>query len=381
MHFALTEEQGRIRDLAREFARAEVTPHARAIDESAEFSWSIHRRLGELGLLCMTAPEAYGGAAADTLTWCMVVEEFARVSSAVANGLTLTESMAHYISTLGTEEQKAAVLPVLASGRELCAFGLTEPGVGSDAKAVATSAVRTDDGWLLNGQKMFISGALLATWFIIVASIDRSQGSRGVRTFLLHKDTPGLTCGAKLDLLGIRGFGTAPVFLDNCRAPLDCMLGSGSDGFAQVMRGLDGAGRLGAAAMAIGLAQAAFDDAATYARDRTQFGRAIGEQQAVQFMLADMSTEIDAARLLMYNAAWRRDQGLPFTKQSSQAKLFAGDMCVRNVANAMQIFGGYSYSKEFAVERYYRDAKIHQIWDGTNQIQRIVIARALMKEL
>jgi alkylation response protein AidB-like acyl-CoA dehydrogenase len=381
MDFGLTEEQERIRGVAREFARAEVAPHARAIDESAEFSWPIHRRLGELGFLCMTAPEAYGGAGSDTLTWCMVVEEFARVSSAAANGLTLTESMAHYVLTLGTEAQKKAVLPALASGRELCAFGLTEPGVGSDAKAVATTAARTDDGWILNGQKMFISGALLATWFIIVATIDRAQGARGVRTFLLHKDTPGLACGRKLDLLGIRGFGTAPVFLENCRAPLDSMLGSGDDGFAQVMRGLDGAGRLGAAAMAIGLAQAAFDEAATYARDRTQFGRPIAELQAVQFMLADMSTEIDAARLLMYKAAWRRDQGLAFTKESSHAKLFAGDMCMRNVANAMQIFGGYSYSKEFAVERFYRDAKIHQIWDGTNEIQRIVIARELMKEL
>jgi alkylation response protein AidB-like acyl-CoA dehydrogenase len=381
MDFGLTEEQERIRGVAREFARAEVAPHARAIDESAEFSWPIHHRLGELGFLCMTAPEAHGGAGSDTLTWCMVVEEFARVSSAVANGLTLTESMAHYVLTLGTEAQKTAVLPALASGREICAFGLTEPGVGSDAKAVATTAARADDGWILNGQKMFISGALLATWFIIVATIDRAQGAQGVRTFLLHKDTPGLACGRKLDLLGIRGFGTAPVFLENCRAPLDSVLGGGDDGFNQVMRGLDGAGRLGAAAMAIGLAQAAFDDAAIYARDRTQFGRPIAELQAVQFMLADMSTEIDAARLLMYKAAWRRDQGLAFTKESSHAKLFAGDMCVRNVANAMQIFGGYSYSKDFAVERYYRDAKIHQIWDGTNEIQRIVIARELMKEL
>ena len=189
---------------------------------------------------------------------------------------------------------------------------------------------------------MFISGALLAEWFIVVATIDKAQGARGVRTFLVRKGTPGLSCGAKLDLLGIRGFGTAPVFLDDCRIPADGVLGSGDDGFAQVMRGLDGAGRLGAAAMAVGLAQAAMDASLSYAREREQFGRPIADFQAVQFMLADMSAEIDAARLLMHKAAWRRDQGLPFTKESSHAKLFAGDMCMRNVTNAMQIFGGYA---------------------------------------
>ena len=264
---------------------------------------------------------------------------------------------------------------------ELCAFGLTEAGAGSDAKAVATTATRDGSEWILNGQKMFISGAQLADWFLVVATIDKAQGARGVRSFLVRKGTPGLTCGSKLDLMGIRGFGTAPVFLDECRIPAEAMLGTGEDGFAQVMRGLDGAGRLGAAAMAVGLAQAAFEAALAYASDRKQFGRPIADFQAVQFMLADMSAEIDAARLLVHKAAWRRDQGLSFAKESSHAKLFAGDMCVRNVGNAMQIFGGYGYTKEFPIERFYRDAKIHQIWDGTNQIQRIIIARQLRKEV
>ncbi len=380
MHFALTEEQEAVRRVAREFARREVHPHAKEIDERAEFSWDLHHKLGELGFLCMTAPEAYGGSQSDTLTWCVVVEEIAKVSSAVANGLTLTESMAHYLMTLGTEAQKMQLLPALAAGRELCAFGLTEPGAGSDAKSVATMATRDGDGWILNGQKVFISGALLAEWFIIVATVDKSLGARGVRTFLVRKGTPGLSCGGKLDLLGIRGFGTAPLFLENCRIPADGMLGSGDDGFAQVMRGLEGAGRLGAAAMAVGLAQAAMDESLGYAKERSQFGRPIADFQAVQFMLADMSAEIDAARLLVYRAAWLRDQGLRFTKESSHAKLFAGDMCVRHVTNAMQIFGGYAYSKEYPIERFYRDAKIHQIWDGTNQIQRIIIARQLLRE-
>jgi alkylation response protein AidB-like acyl-CoA dehydrogenase len=379
MHFELDSEQRAIRDVAREFARREVAPRARAIDERAEFAWDLHRKLGELGFLCMTSPPAYGGAGVDTLTWCVVVEEIAKASSAVANGLTLTESMAHYVSTLGTEAQKQAVLPALASGRAICAFGLTEPGAGSDAKSVATTARRDGDAWILNGQKMFISGARLAEWFIVVATINQSARARGVRTFLVHKDAPGLTVGRPLDLLGIRGFGTAPLFLDQCRVPADAMLGSGDDGFAQVMRGLDGAGRLGAAAMAVGLTQAAMDESLAYAQGRTQFGRPIVDFQAVQFMLADMAVEIDAARLLVHRAAWRRDRGLPFTQESSQAKLFAGDMCVRNVTNAMQIFGGYAYSRDYPVERYYRDAKIHQIWDGTNQIQRIIIARQLLK--
>ena len=379
MNFGLSDEQQAIRDVAQQFATREVAPRARTIDERAEYAWDLHRKLGELGFLCMTTPPDLGGSGADTLTWCVVVEEIAKASSAVANGLTLTESMAHYLTTLGNDGQKRAVLPDLAAGRAICAFGLTEPGAGSDAKAGATTARRDGDDWILDGQKMFISGALLADWFIVVATVDRTQGARGIRAFLVPKSASGLCVGGKLDLLGIRGFGTAPLFLDHCRVSGDAMLGTGDDGFAQVMRGLDGAGRLGAAAMAVGLTQAAMDAALAYAKERALFGRPIAEFQAVQFMLADMSAEIDAARLLVHRAAWRRDQGLSFTKESSQAKLFAGDMCVRNVTNAMQIFGGYAYSREFPVERFYRDAKIHQIWDGTNQIQRIIIARQLLR--
>jgi alkylation response protein AidB-like acyl-CoA dehydrogenase len=379
MDLELSEEQRAIRDVARKFAEAEVAPRSAGIDECAEFDWSLHHRLGELGFLGMTAPEAYGGSSASTLTWCLVVEEIAKASSAVANGLTLTESMVHYIATLGTEAQKQRYLPSLAQGASLCAFGLTEPGVGSDAAAVSTTARPIADGFVLNGSKTFISGAQLADVFIIVATVDRLQRSKGVRTFLVDRGVAGLSIGKKLDLLGIRGFGTAPVFLDDCRIPIANQLG-GEEGFRAVMHGLDGAGRLGATAMAIGLAQAAMDAAARYALARTQFGRPVFDFQAIQFMLADMSAEIDAARLLMWKAACRRDAGLPFSKESSHAKLFAGDMCVRNVGNAMQIFGGYAYSKEYPVERYYRDAKIHQIWDGTNQIQRVIIARQLQKD-
>jgi alkylation response protein AidB-like acyl-CoA dehydrogenase len=379
MNFEPTPEQRAIRDVARDFATSEVTPHARQIDESAEFDWKLHRRLGELGFLGMTAPEAYGGSGADTLTWCMVVEEIAKASSAVANGLTLTESMVHYLGALGREDQKRLYLPPLVRGEQICAFGLTEPGAGSDAASLSTTATPDGDSIILDGQKTFVSGALLADVFIIVATVNRDQGSEGIRTFIVERGAQGLSLGAKLDLMGIRGFGTAPIFLDHCRIPLSNQLG-GDDGFRAVMHGLDGAGRLGAAAMAVGLAQAAMDAAVRYALERTQFGQPIFDFQAVQFMLADMSAEIDAARLLVWKAAWRRDAGLSFSKESSHAKLFAGDMCVRHVTNAMQIFGGYSYSKEYPLERYYRDAKIHQIWDGTSQIQRVVIARNVKRE-
>lgn len=380
MDFELSEEQRAIKELARKFAVEEVAPLAKQIDERSEFSWELHRRLGELGFLGMTAAEQYDGSAADTLTWCLVVEEITKASSSVANGMTLTESMVHYLSTLGNEEQKKKYIPPLARGESICSFCLTEPEAGSDAASIQTTATENDDHYILNGQKMFISGALLADFFIVAASIDRKQRSKGVRTFIVEKKTPGLTLGAKLDLMGIRGFGTALVFFDDCKIPRGAKLG-GDEGFRAVMQGLDGAGRLGAAAMAVGTAQAAMEDALRYSVERKQFERPIFDFQAVHHMLADMSVEIDAARLLIWNAAWHRDAGKEFTKQSSQAKLFAGDMCMRNVTNAMQIFGGYSYSKEFNVERYFRDAKIHQIWDGTNQIQRMIIARHLKKEI
>jgi alkylation response protein AidB-like acyl-CoA dehydrogenase len=380
MDFELSEQQGAVRDLARNFAQRDVAPRAQRIDEKAEFDWDLHRRAAELGLVGMTAPEAYGGSGADTVTWCVVIEEVTKASSAVANGLTLTESMVHYVATLGNEQQKRTYLPALASGKKICAFGLTEPDAGSDAASLSTTARRDGESFVLNGQKMFISGAGVADLFLIVATVDKEQRSKGVRTFIVEKGTKGLTLGSKLDLMGMRGFATAPVFLEDCRVPISHQLG-GEDGFRNVMRGLDGAGRLGAASMAVGTAQAAMDAALAHARQRKQFGRPIFDFQAVQFMLADMSAEIDAARLLIWKAASRRDAGLPFTKESSHAKLFAADMCVRNVSNAMQVFGGYSYSKEYPIERHYRDAKVHQIWDGTSQIQRIIIARQLAQEV
>jgi alkylation response protein AidB-like acyl-CoA dehydrogenase len=379
LHVNLSHEQSAIRNLAARFAREEVMPRAREIDETAIFDRNLHKRLGELGLLGMTAAPEYGGSGADTITWCMVVEEIAKASSAVANGITLTESMIHYLAAMGTEAQKQAYIPRLARGESICGFCLTEPEAGSDAASLATTATIDGDHVVLNGQKMFISGALIADFFVVVATVDRVQRAKGIRAFIVDKDTPGLSFGAKLDLMGIRGFGTAPVFFDDCRIARSQQLG-GEEGFRAVMRGLDGAGRLGAAAMAVGLAQAAMDAALKYSLERRQFRQPIFDFQSVQFMIADMAIEIEAARLLMYKAAALRDAAQPFTIATSFAKTFAGDMCMRNVTNAMQVFGGYAYSREYPVERFFRDAKIHQIWDGTNQVQRMIIARHLKKE-
>ncbi|WP_026615212.1 acyl-CoA dehydrogenase family protein [Ensifer aridi] len=380
MNLELSAEQVAFRDVARNLAAAEVAPKAAQIDASSEFDWALHRRLAELGFLGLTAPEEFGGQAADTVSWCVVVEEIAKASSTVSNGITLTDGMIHYISTLGTQEQKETFIPPLVRGESICSFALTEPDTGSDAGSVRTTARHEGDEVVLNGQKMFISGAAYADYFIVVATVDRELRHKGIRTYIVPRDAPGLAVGEKLDLMGIRGFGTSPVFFDDCRIPASNQLG-GNEGFRVVMQGLDGPGRLGAASQALGLTQAAMEAAANYSLVRRQFGQQIFDHQAVQFMLADMSAEIEAARLLIWNAAWRRDAGLPFTKESSHAKLFAGDMCVRNVSNALQIFGGYGYSKEYPIERYYREAKIHQIWDGTNQIQRMIIARQLKKEI
>jgi len=379
MDFELTAEQQAIRETARRFALKEILPRAAEIDRSSTFDRDLYRGMGEVGLIGVAMPEEFGGSGADTITWCVVVEEVTKASSGMGNALGLTQSIADYILMLGTDEQKRTLLPSLARGDTMCSFALTEPDAGSDAASISTTARLEGDQYVLNGQKMFITAARMADSFVVVATLDKALGHKSIRTFLVPKDAEGLSLGEKLDLLGARGMETAPVYFDNCRVPRGNILGADVDGFKAVMRGLDGAGRLGAATMAVATAQAAFEAALEYAKQRVQFGKPIIEFQAVRFMLADMSIDINAARLLLYQAAWRRDRGQPFTKESSQAKVFASDMCMKHVANAMQIFGGYSYVKDFPVERYFRDSKIHQIWDGTNEIQRIIISRHLIK--
>ncbi len=379
MDFILTEDQQEIREMARKFARQVIEPRAAEIDEKAVFDRDVHKKMAELGLIGMTVPEEMGGLGTDTLTWCIAIEEIAKASTAVSNYLTLQESMLNYLSHLGTPEQVEKYIPEIISGDLICSFAMTEPNAGSDAGSVKTTAILDGDSYVLNGQKMFITLALQAGLFVVVANTDPSIGKEGIRTFLVPRDTPGLSLGQKLDLMGVRGTEVSPVFFDDCRIPRENLLGT-AEGFANVMAGMDGPGRLGAASQALGLAEAAYEAAMAYSQQRTQFGREIFKFQDIKFILADMATDIEAARNLIYKAAWRRDHGLPYTKETSMAKLFAGRMCVRQVTNAMQIFGGYSYSKEYPVERYFRDCKIHQIWDGTDQVQKIIIAKELLKE-
>ncbi len=377
MDFALSAEQLAIQQLARDFAREEVAPRAKEIDVTDTFPWDLYRKLGELGLLGMTLPTEYGGGEADTISWSLVIEELAKVSAAVADALMLTKLMADMILFSGTEQQKTE-LPKLIKGEKICAFALTEPGAGSDAASIQTTATLKNGDYYLNGQKMFITCGAIADMVIVLATTDRSLRSKGISAFLVHRGMEGFRSGKQLDLLGVRGLGTAPLFFEQCRVPKENLLGKEGEGFKITMRSLD-TGRIGIASIALGVAQGAMEASIRYAKERVQFDQPIANFQGIQFMLADMSTEIDAARLLIHKAAYLRDQGVRFSKEAAHAKLFASDMCMKHVTNAMQIFGGYSYSKDFPLERFYRDAKIHQIWEGTNQIQRIVIARQLLK--
>ncbi|RMF89213.1 MAG: acyl-CoA dehydrogenase, partial [Nitrospinota bacterium] len=282
-----------------------------------------------------------------------------------------------YLLLAGSEKQKAEI-PALARGEKICAFALTEPGAGSDAASIQTTATKKDGYYELNGQKMFITCGAIASMVIVLASTDKSQGHRGISAFLVHEGMEGFQRGKKLDLLGVRGLETAPLYFEQCRVPAENLLGKEGEGFKLAMRSLD-SGRIGIASIALGVAQGAMEAALAYAKERVQFGQPIANFQAIQFMLADMATEIEAARLLIHRAAALRDQGVRFSREAAQAKLFASDVCMRQVTNAMQILGGYSYTKDFPLERFFRDAKIHQIWEGTNQIQRVVIARHLLR--
>ena len=389
MDFGLTEEQERIRGVAREFARAEVAPHARAIDESAEFSWPIHRRLGELGFLCMTAPEAYGGAGSDTLTWCMVVEEFARVSSAAANGLTLTESMAHYLLTLGTEAQKTAVLPALASGRELCAFGLTEPGVGSDAKAVATTAARTDDAWILNGQKMWISNGGFADLFTVFAKV----GGEHFTAFLVERG-PGLVSGHEEKKLGIDGSSTTALMLEDCHVPVENVLGEVGRGHKIAFNVLN-IGRLKLGARSVGTMKLSLLQSVNYAKERHQFGQAIANFGLIKHKLAEMTIRAYVGESMLYRTAGMIDEALhgvdkddprqvlgvleQYAVECSIIKVWESEALGYVVDEEVQVFGGYGYSRDYPAERAYRDARIARIYEGTNEINRIVIGSQLLR--
>lgn len=379
MDFGFTETQLMIKRTAREVAEKEFAPRAAEIDEKAEFPWENIRVLKELGFLGLILPEKYGGGGADHVSFCAVTEEIARVCLTTATTLDAHFLGIYPLLIAGHEEQKAKYLPRLATGEMLAAFGLTEPEAGSDVAALRTTARLEGDYWTLNGTKRFCTNGGPASFYTIFAKTDPTAGHRGVSTFIVEKGTPGFTIGRLENKLGIRGSATAELIFDNCRLPQDNLLGAPGTGFRTAMTTLDYT-RLDIGAQAVGVAQGALDAAIRYAKERTTFGRPIAEHQGIAFMLADMATELDAARLLVYRSAAMIDQGAArWTLESAMAKLFAGEMAHRVVHKALQIHGGYGYIKEYPVERFYRDQRITEIYEGTSEIQRMVIARELLR--
>ena len=381
MIFELNEEQKLIRQTVRAFAENEIKPGAAARDEEERFDRALmFDKLGELGLTGIIFPEAYGGAGADYISYAIAVEELSRVCA--STGVTLSAHLslaANPIYLFGSEEQKQRYLVPLAEGTKLGAFALTETAAGSDAGGTRATAVRDGDHWVLNGTKIFCTNGGEAELNIVFARSDKeAQKHHGISAFIVEKDSPGFSFGKKESKLGIRSSPTRELVFDHCRIPAGNLLGTEGSGFKIAMKTLDG-GRIGIAAQALGIAQGAFEAARDYARERKQFDQPIAAFQAVQFKLADMATEIEAARLLVYQAAYKASAGQPYGKESAMAKLFASDVAMRVTVEAVQVFGGYGFTRDFPVERMMRDAKITQIYEGTNEVQRIVIGTAVTR--
>ena len=377
MDFQFNEDQLMMQKMVRDFVQEEIIPQAMITDETHEFPLQTIRKMGELGLMGIPLPEEYGGAGADFLSYILAIEEIAKGCASTAVILAVHTSVGSFpILYFGTDEQKQKYLPKLASGEFIGAFALTEANAGSDASGLQTTAERKGDHYILNGSKRFITNAGYAEVYLVMASTDRSKGSHGVTCFLVDKDTPGFTVGKKEEKMGLHGSATCELIFEDAMVPVENLLGAEGQGFKVAMSLLDG-GRIGIAAQALGIAEAAFEAALAYSQERVQFKQPIGNFQGIQFMLADMATQIEASKLLVYQAASLRMAGLPYAKQASMAKMFASDTAVKVTSDAVQIFGGYGYCKEYKVERYMRDAKITQIYEGTNQIQRIVVAKHL----
>ena len=379
MEFELNEEQRMIRKMVRDFAEKEIAPKAAELDETKEFPWETIRKMADLGLLGLPVPEEYGGSGSDTISYAIAVEEIARACGSTAITMAShTSLVATPLYQFGTEEQKRKYLVPLATGETLGAFGLTEPGAGSDAGATQTKAVLDGDHWVINGQKNFITNGSIAGNMIITALTEPEKGTRGISSFIVEKDSPGFRPGRDEDKMGLRASVTSQLFFEDCRVPRENLLGKPGEGFKQFLATLDG-GRISIAAMALGLGQAALDAAIVYSKERVQFGQPIANFQAIQWMLADSATELEAARLLTYQAAYVKDKKVRFTREAAMAKLFAAVAAEKACFNAVQIHGGYGYTRDYPVERYYRDNRLTSIGEGTNEIQRLVIARQLLK--
>jgi alkylation response protein AidB-like acyl-CoA dehydrogenase len=378
MDFQLTEEQALLRKTVRDFAEAEIAPHSREWDERQEFPRELFGRLGELGLAGVCWPEEYGGSALSTLDWAIVMEELARVDAGVALSLAAHHGLCSaHINLAGSEEQKRRFLPPLARGEKVGCWGLTEPGSGSDAGGMRTTAVREGACWVLNGSKTFITNGRIADTAVVMAVTDRAAGKKGISAFVVERGTRGFRPGKKEDKLGVRSSDTSELWFEDCRVPAGNLLGREGLGFVDTLKILD-RGRIGIAAFSVGIARAALEASIRYSRERTQFGHPIADFQAVQFKIADMATKTDAARLLTWRAAAMADAVQPHTAESSMAKLFATEIAVENALEAIQVHGGYGYLKEYPVERYLRDAKLGTIGEGTSEVQRLVIARQLL---
>ena len=380
MNLYFTEEQESIRKMVQDFAKNEIAPIAARIDESDQFPLELIKKMGKLGLLGIPIPEEWGGVGADFISYISAIEEISKESAAVGVILAVHTSVGTLpILNFGTEEQRKKYLPRLAKGEMIGAFALTEPQAGSDAGRIKLSAVDKGDHYQLDGSKIFITNGGVADLYVTFAVTDSSLGTKGISAFIVEKDTPGFTIGKKERKMGLNGSNTTMLHFDQARVPKDNLLGQLGEGFKIAMSNLDG-GRIGIGAQALGIAEAALQASLQYVKERKQFAKPISDFQAIQWKLADMASQIEAARLLIYQAASVRQAKGNTTKLASMAKMYASDMAMRVTTEAIQIFGGYGYTKDFPVERYFRDAKITQIYEGTNQIQRIVIANQLIKD-
>jgi len=379
MNFELNEEQLQIKSSVREFAESEIAPNALEWDETQHFPIELRPKLAELGLLGVLFPEEYGGAAMGYIEYATIIEELGRVCGAVGLSVAAHNSLcSNHIYMFGSEEQKKKYLVPLASGESFGAWGLTESQAGSDSAGTRTNAVRSNGGWKVNGSKNFITHAIACETLVAVAVTDKSKGNRGISAFIFDKTMDGFRSDKKENKVGMRASETASVVFEDCYVPEENLVGTEGEGFLQCMQVLDG-GRISIAALSVGIAQGAYEAAIKYAKERQQFGRPIAEFQAIQFKLADMAMQIEAARLLTLQAAALKDAGKPTTRQSAMAKLYASETAVRVAEESVQIHGGYGYTKDYPAEKYWRDSKLCTIGEGTSEIQRLVIAKQLLK--
>jgi len=379
MNFELKEEHRLLKNMVREFAEKELMPAASEIDQSEAFPVENLKKMAELGLMAMTIPEEYQGAGMDTVSFALAMMEVGRACASTAVTMSVTNMVAEGIFRFGTEEQKRRYLPKIATGEYIAgSFALTEPWAGSDAAAIKTTAVKENKNYILNGEKIFITSGAYAGVIMVAAVTDKSKGKHGISVFLVEKDTPGLIIGKPEDKMGQRGSNTASLAFEDCKVPEENLLGKEGDGFKIMLADLDG-GRIGIGAMACGIMRACLEESIKYAKGRVQFGQPIANFQAIQWMIADMATELEAAENMVLKAAWLKDKGVRFTKEASMAKLFATEAANRAAYKAVQIHGGYGYTKEFTVERLYRDVRVTTLYEGTSEIQRIVIARDILR--